>query len=59
MRSVCKRLRQLEEAIVKQRRLIAERTKQKLEPVGERERLAELLAELDDVLRRNALRSAA
>jgi hypothetical protein len=55
----CRRLRELDAAIGAQRRLIAELKVQDLDAGGERQRLTELLAELDTFLREFSLNHAA
>jgi len=51
MRETCEHLRELEDAIVAQRKVIGNLERRGLECLSERERLAELLRNLDATLR--------
>jgi hypothetical protein len=51
MTSTCRRLRTLEATIEAQRRVIDDRKAQHIDDQKERQRLAELLTELDEVIR--------
>jgi hypothetical protein len=55
MRTIVRLLRELEASISAQRKFIAGLEARGMDSTGERQRLAELLAELDAVLRRGAL----
>jgi septal ring factor EnvC (AmiA/AmiB activator) len=59
MTSTCRRLRKLEATIEAQRRVIDDLKAQHIDDQKERQRLAELLAELDEVIRPGGGGSAA